>query len=227
MSLLPRIKLWLGFFTKISYQRDLPLVISAFRHRHTHPIPSHIWQMIDKNGGFLSRKEAGLLYWAACNWPVAGSVIELGSYEGRSTGIFALAGREVYAVDAWSLDVADLSAFGQGTVQADIVFDRFKANLRDMQIENKVSIHRGLTSTVAKTWHQEAAILFIDAGHTYQDVKSDLRLWTPHLHPQGILLMHDVLGDTFLGVTQAASELLSSGWQVVASAGSIVAFQRK
>ncbi len=39
--------------------------------------------------------------------------------------------------------------------------------------------------------------------------------------------MHDVLGDTFLGVTQAASELLSSGWQVVASAGSIVAFQRK
>jgi hypothetical protein len=172
-------------------------------------------------------KEAGLLYWAACKCPVSGSVIELGSYEGRSTGIFALAGRHVHAVDAWSLDVSDLSAYGQGAIQASHVFNRFQYNLRQMQIEHLVSINRGLTHQIGQTWNEEGAILFVDAGHTYEDVKGDLSVWTPHLHPEGFLIMHDVLGDTYLGVTRAASELLKSGWRVIASSGSAVAFARE
>jgi hypothetical protein len=39
--------------------------------------------------------------------------------------------------------------------------------------------------------------------------------------------MHDVLGDVYLDVTRAASELLREGWRVQASAGSIVAFTRQ
>jgi hypothetical protein len=57
-------------------------------------------------------------------------------------------------------------------------------------------------------------------------VKGDLEIWTPHLLPQGLLIMHDVLGDVYLDVTRVASELLRQGWRVVASAGSIVAFTR-
>jgi hypothetical protein len=84
-----------------------------------------------------------------------------------------------------------------------------------------------LTHDVGKTWHIPGAILFIDAGHTYADVRGDLDLWTPHLKRDGILLMHDVLGDVYLDVTRAASELLREGWRVQASAGSIVAFIRQ
>jgi hypothetical protein len=221
-----RIRLWLGFFSRISYRRDFPLVLQAFRHRRRFSIPDHIWSKIIPIGGFLSVKEAGLLYWAACEWPVAGPVIELGSYKGRSTGVFALASRQVYAVDAWSLDVSDPSAYGQGIVAADAILTRFRSNLQRLQIENMVSVYRGLTHQVGQAWTIQGAILFVDAGHTYEDVRGDLEIWTRHLHPRGLLLMHDVLGDTYLDVTRAASELLQSGWRVVASAGSIVAFTR-
>jgi predicted O-methyltransferase YrrM len=221
-----RCLLWVRFFSRISFRRDLPLVLSAFRHRHNSPISGEIWHKIDGVQGFLSAKEAGLLYWAARECPVTGAVIELGSYEGRSTAVFALAGRHVHAVDAWSLDVSDISAYDNGERQADAVFDRFKRNLRQLQIESLIRTHRGLTHTIGETWQEEGAILFVDAGHTHEDVRGDLSLWTPHLHPQGFLLMHDVLGDTYFGVTRAASELMQTGWRVIASAGSVVAFTR-
>jgi predicted O-methyltransferase YrrM len=113
-SLFRRIRLWVEFLSKIEYPQNISLVIDSFRHRRNLPIPYDVWGKIDRVNGFLSKKEAGLLYWAARNCPVPGTVIELGSYEGRSTGVFALAGRRVYAIDAWSLAVSDLSAYRKG-----------------------------------------------------------------------------------------------------------------
>ncbi len=226
-TLADRVKLWVRFFTCISYPRDLPLVIHAFIRRRTFLIPEDTWKLVDPIGGFLSRKEAGLLHWAAREWDVEGPVIELGSFEGRSTIVFARAGRQVHAVDAWSLNVTDLSAFDAGRVSADRALVCFQGNLRRAHVGTQVHTHRGLTHDVGKHWNIPGAILFIDAGHTYADVKGDLDIWTPHLQRDGLLLVHDVLGDIFLDVTRAASELLGEDWRVEASAGSIVAFSRK
>ena len=221
-----RVKLWAGFFSKISYPRDLKLVVQAFLKRRIFPIPNDIWSIVEPISGFLSAKEAGFLYWTATHWPVDGPVLELGSYEGRSTIVFARAGRHVFAVDAWSHSVADLSAYGDGAISTEDVLDRFKANLRRANVESYVSIRRGLTHDIGQQWDIPGAILFIDAGHTYADVKCDLEIWTPHLLPGGVLIMHDVLGDVYLDVTRVASELLRQGWCVMASAGSSVAFTR-
>jgi predicted O-methyltransferase YrrM len=225
-SLLARARLWTGFFSKISYPRDLQLVIQAFRKRRTFQVPVETWASVKSTGGFLSEKEAGLLHWAASQWPVIGPVLELGSYEGRSTIVFARAGRHVHAIDAWSLGVDDLSAYGGGQTLADDVLDQFQVNIRRIQVEAHVTMHRGLTHEIGRLWKTPGAILFVDAGHTYTDVKGDLDIWTPHLMPGGLLLMHDVLGDVYLDVTRAASELIQQGWQVEVSAGSIVGFTR-
>ena len=222
-----RAKLWARFFARISYRRDLPMVVAAFRRRRNRLLATDTWKIVDACGGFLSRKEAGLLDWAAREWRIAGPVIELGSFEGRSTIVFARAGRQVHAVDAWSLDVADLSAFGGGKASADDSLARFRDNLCRAEVQSQVIVHRGLTHEIGRRWNTPGAILFIDAGHTYADVKGDLEIWTPHLLPDGLLLLHDVLGDIFFDVTRAASELLREGWRVEASAGSIVAFTRK
>ncbi len=221
-----RMKLWVRFFAKIAYPRDLPLVLHAFSKRSRFLISSDTWAIVESVGGFLSRKEAGLLHCVAYAWPVAGPVLELGAYEGRSTIVFASAGRQVHAVDAWSLSVNDLSAYGD-QASADTVFERFLENLRRAGVESRVRPQRGLTHDVARRWNIPGAILFVDAGHTYADVKGDLELWAPHLIPGGVLLMHDVLGDAYLDVTRAASDLLRDSWQVIASAGSIVAFTRR
>lgn len=154
-------------------------------------------------------------------------MLELGSFEGRSTIVLARAGRVVHVVDAWSLAVEDPSPYGDGRVSAEEAFHRFQQNIRRAQVEMQIYIHRGLTHAVGRRWDIPGALLFIDAGHTYADVKGALQIWTPRLLPNGLLLMHDVLGDFHMGVTRAASELLRQNWRVVASSGSIVAFTRK
>jgi predicted O-methyltransferase YrrM len=154
-------------------------------------------------------------------------VIELGSYEGRSTIVFARAGRFVHAIDAWSNEVEDLSAYEKIGANADDVFARFTRNLHDAGISTNVHVQRGLTHEIGRTWNTHAAILFVDAGHTYTNAKGDLDIWTPFLLPGGLLLMHDVIYTGFPGVKRAASELLRNGWRVTASADSLIAFTRK
>ena len=209
-----RIRLWYRFFVQISYPRDLPIVWQGFLHHRAFSIPDETWMAVAEVNGFLSRKEAGLLYWAARDWPVAGSVIELGSYEGRSTLVFALAGRCVHAIDAWSATSLKDQSSNRGVAPVDTVFDTFVANVSRTVSEEGVTIHRGLTHHVGREWGLgKGAILFVDAGHTYADVRNDLEVWTPHLHSHGLLIMHDVLGDAWLGVTHASGELLKQGWQ--------------
>ncbi len=87
-----------------------------------------------------------------------------------------------------------------------------------------MEVHHGLTQEIGRTWKTPGAILFVDAGHTYEDVSCDLETWTPHLLPGGLLLMHDVLGGSYPGVLRAASEWRRRGWRVVVSAGSLVGF---
>jgi MMP 1-O-methyltransferase len=225
-----RVKRWqiigqtLGSFT---YPRDLPLVAGALRQRRRYECPPHIWNTCDALGGFLRPSEAGLIYKAATQWPLAGPVIELGSYAGRSTVVFALGDRQVHSVDAWSLDVTDLSAYHDGQIAAHSIFEQFRTNLARSNVTDKVRLHRGLTQEIGRTWQIPCAILFVDAGHTYEDASGDLRIWTQFLLPDGLLLMHDVFLDGFPGVKRAASELLRQGWRVIASADSLVAFVRK
>lgn len=220
-SLVAKIRVWTPFFARISYRHDFMLVIQALSKRRRFHLPSEIWSIVEPTGGFLSVKEARLLYWAASESPVSGPVLELGSFEGRSTLLFALSGRTVHAVDAWSTETLG------DKESAEAVFRHFKENIQRADVEALVSIHRGLTHEVGKNWTVPGAILFVDAGHEYEDVRDDLNIWTPHLLPDGLLLMHDVLGGRRVSVVRAASEVLRQDWRVVASAGGIVAFTRK
>jgi predicted glycoside hydrolase/deacetylase ChbG (UPF0249 family) len=61
---------------------------------------------------------------------------------------------------------------------------------------------------------QDVDIVFLDAGHTYEELQADIDAWLPHVAADGILCGHDFC-DTFPGVMRAVSELCgSAGIQV-------------
>ncbi len=142
-----RVKHWARFFFKFSYPRDLKLVFQALTKRRRFQVPGSVWPHVESISGFMEAKECGLLYWAAAEWPISGPVLELGAFEGRSTTIFVLGGRQVHAVDAWTLAVDDLSAYGGRNDSPEDAFERFKNNIRSAKADSQVSIHRGLTHT--------------------------------------------------------------------------------
>ena len=187
-------------------------------------LPDQVWQEASVPNGFISRPELGMLYWAATQWPSAGPVVELGSYEGRSSLLFARGGRHVHCVDAWGLYPRDESSHDEYPLAE--TFDLFSKHIQDAGVQDQITVHRGKTTEVCTQWSTKAAILLIDAGHSYEETAADLAGWSPFLNDDGLLLVHDVLASRLIGVTAAVSDFMRSGWRVTASTGRLVALER-
>ncbi len=150
----------------------------------------------------------GELHWLAAWAGQSKVIVELGSWKGRSTRALADHGLDiVYAIDSWAgADEAikkELDKRG-----ADAVFKEFCANLDGVM--HKVIPIRSATHDAAEMLdHLRACVdlLFIDAGHTYNEVKGDIERYAPLMRPGGVICGHDYANPEHPGVKQAVDEL--------------------
>lgn len=146
------------------------------------------------------------------------TVVEIGSWKGRSTKALALSVQEVsYSVDHWMgtpppsedsralpdwLEVKDL---GAGTVKAE-----FERNLAS-EITSGKCVLLGLPSDKGVERLKEILggrkidMVFIDGDHDYEMVKRDIELWSPMIVEGGLLCGHDYIWPT---VYKAVAELV-------------------
>jgi predicted O-methyltransferase YrrM len=130
---------------------------------------------------------------SACN---DAHVIEIGSYQGRSTAVIAaaLGDRQVDSL-IFSLDPNEISA-----QQADVAM----ANVAAVdQRRRLVQIHRGAEQAGHLLADGIAHLAFIDGRHEYEYVLNDFQLCDRLLRPQGILVFHDVYSPAHLGYDPA------------------------
>lgn len=147
--------------------------------------------------GHLSLREACFLMLAAAGAPREGTVLEIGSYKGRSTVALASIVRQyglgrVVAVDPHTSPSStdpDLRAQGKTTS-----WDDFVGNLERAGVRDTVEAHRELSGDLARRWHEPLRLLWIDGDHTYEGARADLDLYRPFLVDGAIVAMHDVLG---------------------------------
>ncbi len=143
--------------------------------------------------------------------PAPGTILEIGSYKGKSTvGLASIAQRygsgPVVAVDPHSAPA--VTDFGHGSQQSS--WDDFRASLRTAGVEGSVEAHRAYSRDLAKGWDRPIRFLWIDGDHTYRGAKEDMELFQRHLVPHAIVALHDVL-HTFEGPIRVfVDELLES-----------------
>ncbi len=124
--------------------------------------------------------------------PPLESVVEIGSFHGVSTEVFALCSGCVLAVDPWQND-GDLESFR-----------------RRMGAYRHVHPLR-MTGTAAARLIADRSLdlVYIDAEHSYAAVREDIAAWLPKLRPGGFLAGHDYVPedpDNGQGVCQAVRE---------------------
>lgn len=118
-------------------------------------------------------------------------VVELGSYQGRSSVAIAAvlpADGVLHCVDHFqgsaehlrvNLDVSNLLA-------------AFQKNIEDFEVSDKIRVLAMTTTEAAEKFTPESIdMLLVDAAHDYDSVKTDLVNWYPKLKPGGFLVCDD------------------------------------
>ncbi|MCY4163460.1 MAG: class I SAM-dependent methyltransferase [bacterium] len=153
--------------------------------------------------GFMPADEGLALHTAACDLPVAGPLLEVGSYCGKSALYLADAaqtqGRLLFAVDhhrgseenqpGWEWHEPDLVDPEVGLLDT---LPHFRRNLFMAGLEQTVVAVVGDSVAVAQAWGTPLAFLFIDGGHGETSAHNDYDYWAPHVALGGRLAIHDV-----------------------------------
>jgi len=181
--------------------------------------------------GWLDPGEALLLSRLAAG-KRPGRVVEIGSYQGRSTIALAKGLQEtapMLAIDTFRGSPEHWVGgeyFDPQTVDADGAIDilpLFRKHIRHFGVEHLVEVWRDDSLSAAGRITEPVSLLFIDADHSYSSVRRDLSAWLPHLVVTGIVILHDV-GD-WEGPTRAAADLLSCGFRRLDQVGTALALE--
>jgi predicted O-methyltransferase YrrM len=156
--------------------------------------------------GFMPPDEGLALYRAGLLGAAVGPLLEVGTYCGKSTIYLAAAAKEggtvVVTVDhhrgseehqpGWEYHDPSLVDPATGRIDTLPVMRR---TLHGAGVEEQVVAVVGRSTAVAALWTTPVGLVFIDGGHTEAAALGDLRGWTPHLKPGGVLVIHDVFPD--------------------------------
>lgn len=139
------------------------------------------------------------------------TVVEVGSWVGRTARAMADAGALVWCVDTWEGSVGDTVDDTERMVRAaggsDTVFGVFCKNAGG-RLFRTVFPCRGPSALWSRVWPYGVDLVFIDGDHRYEAVKADIESWLPKVRPGGYLCGHDL--DVFAGVNDALRDTLGA-----------------
>ena len=143
--------------------------------------------------GHLTKRETAFLA-VQPFLPMAGEILEIGSFKGKSTiilakSVAAAGGSKMFACDPLSLP----SETDPTDADRDELPTIFHRNLDQHGVSDMVQMHQMKSSELAGSWSLPLRLLWIDGDHTYAGATQDVCLFQPHLVPGAVVCLHDVL----------------------------------
>ncbi len=179
--------------------------------------------------GWLSENEGRLLTNLAAGLPKDAVIVEIGSFQGKSTVFLGLGLKsgKIYAIDPHK---GQTHATKRGSTPFGIVrptYFAFLKNLRMFGVEDKVVPIQKTSKAANKNWLKKIDLLHVDGLHEYEFAKKDLQLWLPFLEDGGVVVCHDAFcqfPDVFRAVkeeifTKDCSFIAASDSQIMAVKG--------
>lgn len=170
-----------------------------------------IWSTVDSIPGWFYEGNAAVLYELMRDHPPA-TIVEIGSYLGRSTIFFALALAQVSpsgcvtAVDPHTGDRQQLQTLSTDHLAT---FDLFRQHCRAAGVEHLIEPRVANSLDVAADWSRPVDLLYVDGWHSYDAVIADGEAWLTHLAPGGVVVFDDYA--TYPEVREAVDDLARRG----------------
>ena len=152
--------------------------------------------------GWMTLRELNWLHKTA---KTVNSILEIGSWKGRSThALLSACPGKVTSVDTFQGSIDPRDDTNRQAKLID-VYSEFQKNVGSF---NNLEVLRMTSKEAAAKCRQEGRtfdMIFIDAGHTYEEVQEDIALWKDMANI--IISGHDYLPYTWMGVCKAVDEV--------------------
>jgi predicted O-methyltransferase YrrM len=183
---------------------------------------------LEQTPGCLNNEQGAMLYWLAAHPPARGTVVEIGSFMGRST-LWLAAGVQ-YAGIGRVVSIDPHAGHERPAIHVEHT-DTFSAFLRHVEqagLSGYVEPIREASARVAARWADPVDLLWIDGSHAYEDVLADLEGFAPQVVPGGHVVLHDTRGRRFPGVRRAARDFFSRArrFRRIANLRNMTAYRR-
>lgn len=145
-------------------------------------------------------------------------IVEIGGLYGGTTGVLALANpqAEVICIDTFEWHPPD-----DVPTSEDLLY----ANMKSIGVEN-VRVIVGDSRALWKTWRKKIDLLFIDGGHSFEWVYSDLSRFSPYAR---VVALHDYGNPFWTTIKQAVDRHLRENpiWRLDEVVGTVAVLRRK
>ena len=167
--------------------------------------------------GWLAVEEAYWLYSAAAKLPEGSTIVEIGSYHGRSTIALALGAKQsgsvVYAIDPHHVHEAGGYPFGPADNVA------FMRNILAAGVVEWVRVMNIWSACLdPRDLKLDIDLLFIDGQHEHGYAAWDFRNYAESMGHGRFVAIHDSTG-AWEGPTRVVQEALADGWRLVETVG--------
>ncbi len=147
-------------------------------------------QSILSLSGWLSLEEGLLLYRLTREKCDKGAVVEIGSFQGKSTVFMGTALKEKKKGKLYAID-PHLGKTNIGKRDYKPTYKIFMTNIHKFGVDPYIVSIRNTSQEAAKKWKRPISLIFIDGLHDYAHALEDISLWTRHLIDGGIIACHD------------------------------------
>jgi Methyltransferase domain len=174
--------------------------------------------------GWLTDEQARRLWTRAA--AAGGTVVEIGSFRGRSTIVLASAAPAVVAIDPHAGSDRGPQEIAPDAARGAEDHEAFRANLVRAGVEGRVRHVRRPSADAHADADEPVALLYVDGAHRYGPARADLAGWGRRVVPGGAMLVHDAFSS--VGVTLALLTVCvpSPWWRYAGRTGSLAEYER-
>ena len=133
-------------------------------------------------------------------------IVEIGSFAGKSSELFALHCAKLFCVDVWQ-EYWELD--GETLGQAELQFDEMCKNYHNIH-----KIKMNSVEASSSFGPESVDLVYIDAAHDYENTVTDINTWLPKVRKGGILAGHDYRYDPQIQVYEAVNEIFGQDYKI-------------
>lgn len=179
--------------------------------------------------GWLSDEQARVLWDAAQRVGPGGTIVEIGSFRGRSTVVLATAaapGTQIVAVDPHAGNDRGPHEFTGYEREAAEDHEAFHRNLEAAGVTERVRHVRQASDEAHGEVDGDVDLLYIDGAHRFGPAAEDIRRWGERVGPGGTMAIHDSFSSVGVTLAIVSRLLLHDHFRYLGRVGSLTTYRR-